>query len=1041
MASLALGAIGGCVFGPIGFAIGSAIGSMLFDQTKSEGPRLTDKRLQGSSYGENIARVYGTMVLGGQVIWAPDLTEHKHKTGGKGGPQVTTYTYTGSFDVLICESNGGAVVAGVQRSWFDGTLMYDTTGATTVDNSLIPVTFYYGDAGQLPDPTEEAVLGVGNVSAHRGKCRAVFADWDLGQFGNRIPTIKFQIFTAAGPWPYMVSPQAHPWFELNYDVPSFEMVDGEIIVTSTLQTTNTARWEKFDLQLNSLQGPVYTSSVDSRAGAAINSNDWVGLTPSTTSFFWESYDDVTGDNVQGADVSVDWINFPAPGNLAVCTGADKEFWFGMNNSNSPAVVMKYRRGGGFIDSVGLGGIALGSECSLGTSDGSQEFYVCYNGGGLSGHTELWKFDLDLNVLDYWSPAVLSATTLNAAGARGNFVVYKGRLAHNYQVGSVNYIAVVDLGPGIAANDPDAVLLEQDNSGRLADLGNGLIMNCNNGVFSMEPPASPVVLGAIVADQSDLCGLVPTQYPDLPGSLPDLVPGFMISRQASGVDNIAQLRAAYLFGAVESSGAMKFVKYGGAPVVTIPDEHLAAQVGGSGTPPPLVTVVRTPELELPATMYVNYFAMQADYQTGTQYSRRLVTRSQADARADLAIALTDQVARGISQKLLYMAWLERTKCTILVPRWYAYLEPTDVIQAHGYTFRVEHKSNVQSDIVQLEGVVTVSSSSSLFYSGSIGVSTGGNTTVTPPVPVASDFQLYDLPLVQDADAPNGVYAAMYPTIVGPWPGGTLYQSNDGGTTYNQVGTDSSQDVVGTVALALGDFSGKNVFDWRNPFEVVLSNGGTLASATRDAVLNGANACLVGSEILQFTTATLTAPYTYTLDGLLRGRRGTKTEIATHGTSERFLLLPSTINVAAPFAELGAARLYKGVTTGGALTGVLAKTFTNNGNALLCYAPEHLGGGRNGALDVLLHWQRCTRIGGTWLNFTDVPLGEATEQYYLKIWSDGTYSVLKSGWSPTTPEFEYTTAQQVIDFGSLQSTVYWTVQQLGYYGYGRIAYGVS
>ena len=73
--------------------------------------------------------------------------------------------------------------------------------------------------------------------------------------------------------------------------------------------------------------------------------------------------------------------------------------------------------------------------------------------------------------------------------------------------------------------------------------------------------------------------------------------------------------------------------------------------------------------------------------------------------------------------------------------------------------------------------------------------------------------------------------------------------------------------------------EDLWDYANTLSVQVS-GGLLTGAAPLAVLNGANLCAVKTpsgawEVLQFTTATLTAPMTYTLSGLLRGRIGTET----------------------------------------------------------------------------------------------------------------------------------------------------------------------
>ena len=55
------------------------------------------------------------------------------------------------------------------------------------------VTFYPGSATQGPDPTMEAVEGVGNVPAYRHLTYVVIKNIDLAEFGNRIPNFEFEL--------------------------------------------------------------------------------------------------------------------------------------------------------------------------------------------------------------------------------------------------------------------------------------------------------------------------------------------------------------------------------------------------------------------------------------------------------------------------------------------------------------------------------------------------------------------------------------------------------------------------------------------------------------------------------------------------------------------------------------------------------------------------------------------------------------------------------------------------------------------------------
>ncbi len=99
MATLVLQAAGafiGGFLGPVGSAVGSAAGAMagyLIDRAllsptrRVEGPRLSGPRPFAAEEGASLPRVYGTMRVGGTLIWATRFEEAKttRRQGGKGG--------------------------------------------------------------------------------------------------------------------------------------------------------------------------------------------------------------------------------------------------------------------------------------------------------------------------------------------------------------------------------------------------------------------------------------------------------------------------------------------------------------------------------------------------------------------------------------------------------------------------------------------------------------------------------------------------------------------------------------------------------------------------------------------------------------------------------------------------------------------------------------------------------------------------------------------------------------------------------------------
>lgn len=199
MATLVLTAVGTLVGGPVGGAIGASLGqqidqNVLFAPKARQGLRLGDLSVQTSSYGSQVPRIFGTMRVAGTVIWATDLAEHKSTSGGKGRPKVTTYSYSASFAVALSARRIGSV----GRIWADGKLL---RGAAGDFKSHTGFRLHQGQEDQPADPLIVAAEGAANAPAFRGIAYAVFEDMQLEDFGNRIPSLSFEIVADGGPVP------------------------------------------------------------------------------------------------------------------------------------------------------------------------------------------------------------------------------------------------------------------------------------------------------------------------------------------------------------------------------------------------------------------------------------------------------------------------------------------------------------------------------------------------------------------------------------------------------------------------------------------------------------------------------------------------------------------------------------------------------------------------------------------------------------------------------------------------------------------------
>ncbi|MEQ1548923.1 MAG: phage tail protein, partial [Chakrabartia sp.] len=196
MATLILTSIGTLVGGPLGGALGSFLGSQIDQRLLApkgrRGPRLGDLSVQSSSYGAQIPKLFGRVRVSGTVIWSTDLREDRRKiSAGKGQPKQTVYSYSASFAVALSARRA----VRIERIWADGKLLRGAAGDFKTQTGF---RFYNGTEAQSVDPLIAAAEGISNTPAYRGLAYGVFEDFQLGDYGNRIPSLSFEVVADDG---------------------------------------------------------------------------------------------------------------------------------------------------------------------------------------------------------------------------------------------------------------------------------------------------------------------------------------------------------------------------------------------------------------------------------------------------------------------------------------------------------------------------------------------------------------------------------------------------------------------------------------------------------------------------------------------------------------------------------------------------------------------------------------------------------------------------------------------------------------------------
>lgn len=562
----------------------------------------------------------------------------------------------------------------------------------------------------------------------------------------------------------------------------------------------------------------------------------------------------------------------------------------------------------------------------------------------------------------------------------------------------------------------------------------------------------VSLADVVAAECELGGLSASQY-DVSG-LSGYVEGFNVARPMSPRDALESLRAAYFFDAAESDGQVKFVMRGGAVAASIAEADLGATENNEPSAEPFV-ISRANEQELPQQVDVHYYRRGSEYEEGVRYERVMNTDSTALHSMELALVLSDEQAADVAAVTLHTTRLERTSFQFTTSKAYSHLEPMDVVNVtYGgttYTVRIINKDEAGGVITFKAvaedtslyvdiGALSTTSTASQFYTASADGTVGGVPSSNPGSPSSADDAaiadiaptnaiFMDLPPLLASHDSVGLCLAVAPSktlSTDEWEGAVNFYSLDGGASFIEGSTLDAVCVVGTANATLGNHSGGHTVDFFNTLSVTMV--GELESTTWSGLLAGQNALLVGSEIIQFQTATLTASTTltntYTLSKLLRGRRGTEQYISTHGASETVVLLDSQIaRLAVPETRLGTT-VYRTATVGEDVDDLTNETVTNSGVCLKPWAPTDLRAYKSAAAswDIQLSWKRRDRLHqDSMLWLADIPMSESAETYDIEIYTTDFATLKRTVSANASTAYTYTNAMQVTDFGSTQSAV--------------------
>ncbi|MBK0397695.1 glycoside hydrolase TIM-barrel-like domain-containing protein [Limibaculum sp. M0105] len=524
----------------------------------------------------------------------------------------------------------------------------------------------------------------------------------------------------------------------------------------------------------------------------------------------------------------------------------------------------------------------------------------------------------------------------------------------------------------------------------------------------------VLSGSLADVVAEICAASGVTTIDV-SALFGVVHGYLIERASTVREALQPLMTVYAFDAFESGGVLRFRMRGSASDAEIRPDGMAdgAEAGRA------LEIVRDSRGAEPDLVRLFHVEAESDYRHSAVESRRAGTGQASVSETSLSLSLPRAIAQGVADRWLAESDGGRVRANFRLPPSALAVEPGDVLSiaesAGTRSWRVERL--VQNSGLEIEAVRV---ERGLYMPGSAAGEPAEPPLSQPPGPVEAVF--LNLPIADGTSRDHRPFVAV---SAEPWAGDmALYQSRDG----------ESQELVGRISrrarlgMTLEPLPPGDPGQWhRTSFAVALTDG-AISSEPAARVLNGANLLAVEAfpdtwELIQIRDAVLEGPGVYRMGMLLRGLRGTEWLSATEIPAGRRVVVVDDALFEIPLSidEVGLTREYR---VGPARFGFANPSFSvlsgrATGVGLRPFAPAGLRI-RRGAGGLDIRWHRRTRLGGDSWDLVEVPLGEASEQYRVRIHQGG---VLLREASVTSPSFTYTNEMQAEDgrSGSIEVAV--------------------
>jgi len=406
-------------------------------------------------------------------------------------------------------------------------------------------------------------------------------------------------------------------------------------------------------------------------------------------------------------------------------------------------------------------------------------------------------------------------------------------------------------------------------------------------------------------------------------------------------------------------------------------------------------------ELPSKVEIEFRNIEDDHEAGFQFAFNPVRTYDTPVSVNTDWVATNNEVLTQSTRILAQLDLQKTRYEgiSLLPSWYG-LKVGDVVnlpvrgakqpiqiekinvganlilQIDGYVYGGITPAGTTPNITNLNTVYTTNQTTTITHTPTQNITVSGVAEVVP----------LDIPLLDERDSEKGIYIAI--SAPETWKIGQLFVSEDNANFTGSM-TLTDQSVIGTVAEILpGGFELGDI-DITSVLTVTLSSGivDGLEPSTQSEFEANKHLALIGKEIIVFKNATETTPGVWSISHFKRGYKGTESQISTHTSNERFVLLTGYLErLEGTSDQIGKTIYLKAPHQGQVLEDVPISSILITGESLKPLQVKDAIGNEDPANNLLISWVAQSRGVG-------ITEGEEVEKYEIDI-QNGSGTVLRT-----------------------------------------------